>query len=65
VLNLLNYNLLLTHELGDSEATQQTLDYIRDLWETHDLLTKRFGPEAARTIIDAPVRLPTKEGACS
>jgi hypothetical protein len=56
---------VLLHELGDSEATQQTLDYIRDLWETHDLLTKRFGPEAARKIIEAPVCLPTKEVICS
>jgi hypothetical protein len=56
---------VLLHELGDSEATQQTLDYIRDLWETHDLLTKRFGPEAARKIIDAPVCRPTKEVMCS
>jgi len=56
---------VLLHELGDSEATQQTLDYIRDLWETHDLLTKRFGPEAARTIIEAPISQPTKEVICS
>jgi hypothetical protein len=57
--------LVLLHELGDSEVTQQTLDYIQDLWETRDLLTKRFGPEAARKIIDAPVCLPTKEVMCS
>jgi hypothetical protein len=56
---------VLLHELGDSEATQQTLDSIQDLWETHDLLTKRFGPEAARKIIDAPVSRPTKEVICS
>lgn len=56
---------VLLHELGDSEATQQTLDSIRDLWETHDLLTKRFGPEATRKIIDAPVSLLTKEVMCS
>jgi hypothetical protein len=56
---------VLLHELGDSEATQQTLDYIQDLWETRDLLTKRFGPEAARKIIDAPVSQPTKEVVCS
>jgi hypothetical protein len=55
---------VLLHELGDSEATQQTLDYIRELWETHDLLTKRFGPEATRKIIEAPVRLLTKEVIC-
>ncbi len=56
---------VLLHELGDSEATQQTLGTIRELWETHDLLTKRFGPETARKIIGAPVCLPTEEGACS
>jgi hypothetical protein len=56
---------VLLHELGDSEPTQHMLDSIRDLWETRDLLTKRFGPEATRKIIDAPVCLPTEEGACS
>jgi hypothetical protein len=56
---------VLLHELGDSEATQQTLDAIRNLWETHDLLTKRFGSEAARKIIEAPIHLPTKEVLCS
>jgi hypothetical protein len=56
---------VLLHELGDSEATQHTLDYIRDLWETHDLLMKRFGPEATRKIIEAPVCPPTKEVVCS
>jgi len=56
---------VLLHELGDSEATQQMLDYIRDLWETHDLLTKRFGPDVARKIIEAPVSLLTKEVICS
>ena len=55
---------VLLHELGDSEATQQTLDSIRELWETYDLLTTLFGPEATRKIIEAPVRLPTKEEAC-
>ncbi len=53
------------HELGESEETQHLLDYTRDLWETKDLLTRRFGPEAARTIIEAPVSLPIKEGVCS
>ena len=56
---------VLLHELGDSEATQQTLDYIRDLWETHDLLVKRFGPEATRKIIEAPISLPREEVVCS
>jgi hypothetical protein len=56
---------VLLHELGDSEATQRMLDYIRDLWETHDLLTNRFGPDVARKIIDAPVSLLTNEVMCS
>lgn len=51
----------LLHELGDAEATQQLLDYAQDMWTTIDLLTKRFGPETARKIIDAPVSLPVKE----
>jgi hypothetical protein len=49
------------HELGDSEETQHLLDYTRDLWETKDLLTSRFGPEATRKIIEAPVYLPPQE----
>ena len=49
------------HELGDSEETQHLLDYMRDLWETKDLLTRRFGPEATRKIIEAPVSQPTRE----
>jgi len=53
------------HQQGESEATQHLLDYIRDMWETIDLLTKQFGPEATRKIIDAPVSLPTKEVMCS
>ncbi len=56
---------ILLHELGDSEATQYLLDYIRDLWETHDVLMKRFGPEATRKIIEAPVHLPAREVMCS
>ena len=31
----------------------------------YDLLTKQFGPEATRKIIDAPVSLPKKEMICS
>jgi hypothetical protein len=56
---------ILLHELGDSEETQHLLDYTRDLWETKDLLTERFGSEAARKIIEAPVSQPTKEMVCS
>ena len=56
---------LLLHELGDSEETQHLLDYTRDLWETIDLLTKRFGSEVTRKIIEAPVFFPTKEVMCS
>lgn len=56
---------ILLHEQGDSEATQQLLDSLQELWETRDLLTKRFGPEATRKIIEAPVHLPAKEVICS
>jgi len=56
---------VLLHELGDSEATQHLLDYIKELWETVDLLIERFGPEAARMIIDAPACYPVKEVICS
>ena len=31
---------VLLHELGDSEATQHLLDYIRDMWET---MVRRIG----------------------
>ena len=53
---------VLQHELGESEATQHLLDYIKELWETTDLLRERFGPEAARKIIEAPVCHPSTEG---
>ena len=56
---------VLLHELGDAEATQHLLDYAQDMWTTIDLLTKHFGPEATRKIIEAPVCLPTKEALCS
>ncbi len=35
---------VLLHELGETEATQHLLDYIKEMWETYDLLTQRFGP---------------------
>ena len=56
---------VLLHELGDTEATQHLLDYIKEMWETMDLLTERFGPEVARKIIDVPVSLPMREVICS
>jgi alkylated DNA nucleotide flippase Atl1 len=52
---------VLLHELGDMEATQHLLEYVKELWETYDLLIERFGPQAARIIIQAPVCLPQKE----
>ena len=52
---------VLQHELGETEATQQMLDYIKEMWETYDLLRERFGPQAARTIIEAPACHPTRE----
>jgi hypothetical protein len=53
------------HEQGESEATRHLLDYIQEMWETIDLLTKQFGSEATRKIIDAPVSLHTNEVMCS
>jgi len=49
------------HELGDSEETQHLLDALQELWETKDLLSRRFGPEAARKLIEAPVSSSTNE----
>ncbi len=49
------------HEQGDSEATQHLLDSLQDLWSTIDLLVERFGPEATRKIIEAPVCPPPRE----
>ena len=46
---------MMLHELGDTEATQYLLDYIKNLWETKALLTKRFGSEVTCKIIDAPI----------
>jgi hypothetical protein len=56
---------VMLHQLGDSEETQYLLDYIEDLWNTIDLLTRHFGPETTRKIIDAPFHLPAKEVMCS
>src|SRR5450759_2775321 len=55
---------LLLHEREDSAETQHLLDYTRDLWETRDLLTKRFGPEVTRKIIEAPVSVSITEVIC-
>ncbi len=53
---------VLLHELGDTQETQHLLDYIKEMWETIDLLRKRFGLEATHKIIDAPVCHPSTEG---
>jgi len=53
---------VLQHELGESEATQHLLDYIKEMWETIDLLRERFGPEATHKIIEAPTCHPSTEG---
>jgi hypothetical protein len=50
------------HEQGESEATHHLLNALQDLWATLDLLIERFGPEAVRKIIYAPVYVPPKEG---
>jgi chlorite dismutase len=45
---------VLQHEMGDTEEAAHLIDWIRDMWETIDLLKARFGKEAAHTIIEAP-----------
>jgi hypothetical protein len=49
------------HEQGESETTHHLQDALQDLWAALDLLTERFGPEAARKIMNAPACLPPKE----
>ncbi len=45
---------VLLQELGESEETRVLIDWIRDLWETLDMLTERFGEETTIKIIRAP-----------
>jgi hypothetical protein len=42
---------VLWHELGNTEKTAHLLDYLKEAWETLDLLTERFGIEDARKMI--------------
>jgi hypothetical protein len=44
----------LKQELGSAEQTEILIDYIEELWETVDLLRKRFGAKQAQQIINAP-----------
>jgi hypothetical protein len=43
----------LQHRLGPSENTAHLLDWILDLWETHDFLLKRLGKEYTENIVSA------------
>jgi hypothetical protein len=45
---------LLPHLRGNTKETAHLIDYIRDMWETMDLLKKEFGAEGAQKIISAP-----------
>ena len=44
---------VIEHLLGHTEETEYLLDHIREMWETIDMLTKRFGQEDAYKIIKA------------
>lgn len=41
-------------ELGESEETEMLVDYIQDLWETVDLLKRKFSQERTLEIMHAP-----------
>jgi hypothetical protein len=51
----------LRRELGPCEETEILLDWLRDTWETGDLLEKRFGTERARALITAPAFVSERE----
>lgn len=48
---------ILKRLLGDTEETAHLVDWLRDTWETSDILTQRFGKEATHKIIHAPASL--------
>lgn len=52
---------VLLHELGDTEEVAHLIDWIRDMWETVDLLKKRFGEETTHKIIKAPAWISPSE----
>ena len=41
------------HHLGQSEQTEHLSDWVLDIWETRDLLVRRFGRTYASAIVDA------------
>ena len=43
----------LEHRFGHSEETEHLLDWVRDLWETRDLLLKRLGSAYTMVILNA------------
>jgi hypothetical protein len=43
----------LQHRLGQSEQTEHLIDWVLDIWETRDLLVKRFGWMYASEIVEA------------
>lgn len=40
-------------ELGDTEEAAQVIDWIQDMWETMEELSRRLSPALARKIIHA------------
>ncbi|MBA2396831.1 MAG: hypothetical protein H0V70_29235 [Ktedonobacteraceae bacterium] len=44
---------VITHMLGDTEAVAHLTGYLREMWETIDLLKNKFGEEDAQKIIYA------------
>jgi hypothetical protein len=52
---------ILRHELGNSEETEHLCDYLKEMWETIDLLIARFGVEQAQKIIMTPSSFPLQE----
>ena len=43
----------LQHYLGQSEQTEHLIDWVLDIWETRDLLVRRFGRTYASAIVEA------------
>jgi hypothetical protein len=52
----------LRKELGNSEATEQLIDYLMDAWETWEILIHRFGEARAMQIFTAYAPLPQERG---
>lgn len=44
---------VITHLLGNTEEIAHLIDYLRDMWETIDLLIQKFGKEDAQKMITA------------